>query len=179
MQETILVDDLCRGLWILVVALHHVETSAAHLTLHTHGTFLVGLWVEHFHFHERIVAANSGATLLERVVQTSLCHTRRTLGQSIDAGDSHKHLLRDAFHQFHWAERACHDSSTETTHVEHVEHRVIQFSNEHCGHTIDGRTTFLMDGGKHYQRVEFLDHHLGAAVSQTVHRGQHHTEAVE
>ena len=36
-----------------------------------------------------------------------------------------------------------------------------------------------MDGGQHHERVKLLDHHFGTAVRQTVHRGQHHTEAVE
>ena len=36
-----------------------------------------------------------------------------------------------------------------------------------------------MHGGQHHQWVEFLHHHLGAAVGEAVHRGEHHAEAVE
>ena len=36
-----------------------------------------------------------------------------------------------------------------------------------------------MDRGQHHERIELLDHHLSTAVRQTVHRSQHHTEAVE
>ena len=33
--------------------------------------------------------------------------------------------------------------------------------------------------GQYHQWVKLLDHHLRTAVGQTVHRGEHHAEAVE
>ena len=56
---------------------------------------------------------------------------------------------------------------------------MVQLSDKHRGNTIDSRTTLLMDGSQHHERVELLDHHLRTAVRQTVHRSKHHTEAVE
>ncbi len=74
MEETVGIDDLSSGLGILVIAFHHIEAAAAHLTLYAHGTFLAGVGVKHFHLHMRIVAAHGGAPLLESVAQTSVCH---------------------------------------------------------------------------------------------------------
>ena len=56
---------------------------------------------------------------------------------------------------------------------------MVQFGDKHRGHAIDGRTSFFMDRGQHHQRVELLNHHLSTAVRQTVHRGEHHAEAME
>ena len=36
-----------------------------------------------------------------------------------------------------------------------------------------------MDGGQHHQWVEAFHHHLRTSVGEAVHRGEHHTEAVE
>ena len=36
-----------------------------------------------------------------------------------------------------------------------------------------------MDRGQYHQWVKLLDHDLGTAVCQAVHRSQHHAEAVE
>ena len=93
MQIAVLVDDLGGSFRVLVVSLHHVETLAAHFALHAHGTLLTRFRVEHFHIDKREVAAYRGTALLEGVVQTSLRHTRRRLGESIDAGNGHIHLL--------------------------------------------------------------------------------------
>ena len=75
-EVAVFVDDLSGGCRILIVALHHVEALAAHLTLYADGTLLTGLGIEHLDIYKRIVAAHRGATLLEGVVQTSLRHTR-------------------------------------------------------------------------------------------------------
>ena len=77
MQIAVLVNHLSRSLRVLVVALHHVEALTAHLTLYADGTLLASLWVEHLHVDKRIVAAYGRATLLEGIVQTSLCHAWR------------------------------------------------------------------------------------------------------
>ena len=56
---------------------------------------------------------------------------------------------------------------------------MIKFGDKHRGHTIEGRTTFLMNGGQHHQRIKLLYHHLRTAMCQTVHRSEYHTKAVE
>ena len=56
---------------------------------------------------------------------------------------------------------------------------MVQFGDKHRGHTIDGRTTFLVDRGQNDEWVKLLDHHLSTTVRQTVHRGEYHTEAME
>ena len=179
MEEAVLVDDLFCSLWILVIAFHHIESATAHLTLYTNRTFLACFRIEHFHLYKREVATYGGATLLEGIVQTSLRHTWRRLGESIDAGDGHIHLLRYLLHQLYRTETACHNARTQTGQIKHREHRVVQLSYKHRGDAVQSRTPFFMDRGQHYQRVELLDHHFGTAVRQTVHRSEHHTEAVE
>ena len=56
---------------------------------------------------------------------------------------------------------------------------MVELSDEHGGHAIDGRAPFLVDGGEYEQGVKLLNHHLCAAVRQAVHGGQHHAEAME
>ena len=145
MQESVLVDDLGSSGWILVVALHDVEALAAHLALYAHGTFLARFRVEHLDLDKRIVAANSGATLFEGVVQAGLCHTWRRLCQTVHTGNGHKHLFADLLHQFHRTERTSHDARTQAAEVEHREHRMVQLGYKHRGYTINGGTAFLMD----------------------------------
>ena len=113
MKESVFVNNFCGSLRVLVIALHHIEASTAHLTLHAYRTFLVGLRVEHLHFHEWEVAAHSCATLLESIRQTGLSHTGRTLRESIHAGDGHEHLLAHFLHQFPGAEATGHDTRAE------------------------------------------------------------------
>ena len=178
-QIAVLVYHLGSGCWVLVVTLHHVESLTAHLALHAHWALLARLWVEHLHVAEWEVATYGLASLLEGIVQAGLRHTRRTLGESIHAGDGHKHLFAHLLHQLYRAQTSCHDTRTQTGQVEHVEHRVVQLGDEHRGHTIQGRTALLSHRCQHHQRVEFLNHHLGTSVRQAVHRGQHHAKAVE
>ena len=179
MQIAVLVDHLGRSLWILIIALHHIKALAAHLTLHANGAFLAGFGVEHLHIYKWEIASHSSTTLLKSVVQAGLRHTRRALGQSVHAGNRHIHLFRYLLHQLDRTERSGHDTCTQATQVEHREHRVIQLGYEHRRHTVNGGTTLFVYRGQHYQWVELLNHHLGTAVSQAVHRGQHHTKAVE
>ena len=136
MQESVLVYHLGSGLRILVVAFHHVEATAAHFALYAYRTFFSRLGVEHLHLHEGEVAAHRGAALLKGVVDVRLRHSRRRLGESVDAGDGQEHLLAHLFHQFHRAERACHDARAQRTHVEHVEHGVGEFGDEHRGYAV-------------------------------------------
>ena len=56
---------------------------------------------------------------------------------------------------------------------------MVELGDKHGGHAIDGCTALLMDRGEHHEGVELLDHHLRTAVGQTVHRGEHHAEAME
>ena len=178
-QIAVLVYHLGRGCGVLVVTLHHVESLAAHLALHAYGALLARLGVEHLHVYKRIVATHGLASLLEGVVQAGLRHTRRTLGESIHAGDGHIHLLAHLLHQLYRAQTSGHDTRTQTGQVEHIEHRVVQLGYKHRGHTIEGCTALFGHRCQHHQRVEFLDHHLGTSVCQAVHSGQHHAEAVE
>ena len=113
------------------------------------------------------------------VVDAGVRHAGRGFRQAIDTGHLHEHLLLHLLHQLDGAERASHDTGAQARHVEHVEHGMVQLSDEHGGHAVEGRTAFLMDGGQDDERVEALHHDLGAAVGQAVHRGQHHAEAVE
>ena len=144
MQISILIYNLSRSCWVLVVTLHHVESLTAHLALHTHWALLARLRVKHLHVNKREVAAHCCASLLKCVVQTSLSHTRRALCQSIHAGDGHKHLLAHLLHQLNWAQTSSHDTRAQTAKVEHVEHRVVQLGYKHRWHTVNGSTALLV-----------------------------------
>ena len=98
MQVAVLVDYLSRSFWIFVVALHHVESLAAHLTLHAYRALLACFGVQHLHVNKRIVASYCCASLLEGVVQAGLRHTRRRLCQSVYTRDGHIHLFAHLLH---------------------------------------------------------------------------------
>ena len=150
MEKSVLVYHLSGGLRVLVVAFHHVEATAAHLSLNADRTFLARFGVEHLDLHKRIVASHGGATLFEGVVEASLCHSRRRLGESVDRCDGEEHLFRGAFHQFHGAEAASHDARAQASEVEHIEHGVVELCYEHRRDTIDGGAAFFMYGGEYH-----------------------------
>lgn len=56
---------------------------------------------------------------------------------------------------------------------------MMQLGDEHRGYAVECGTSLFVDGRKHHERVEALYHDLRTAVSEAVHRGEHHTEAVE
>src|SRR5690606_35911834 len=58
-------------------------------------------------------------------------------------------------------------------------HGMVEHRDEHGGHAMQHRAALPVDGGQCHQRVEPLHHHLGAAVCEAAHGGQHHTETVE
>ena len=147
MEESVLVDDFGGGFGVLVVTLHRIVATVAHFALHTHGTFFARFGVDDTHFGKLIVTAYGGATHFERVVHTGVGHTRRCFGQTIHAGYLHEHLFFYLTHQLNRTQGTCHDAHTEAGHVEHIEHRMVQFGDEHGRHAIYRRTTFLMDGG--------------------------------
>ena len=56
---------------------------------------------------------------------------------------------------------------------------MVEFGNKHGGNSVQSRTPFLVDGCQNQQRVESFYHYFCTSVSQTVHCGEHYTEAVE
>jgi len=125
------------------------------------------------------VASYGVATHVERVVDSCGGHAGSGFRQAVNAGYFHVHLFLYLLHQFDGAERAGHDARTQTGHIKQVEHRMMQLGDEHRGYAVECGTSLFVDGRKHHERVEALYHDLRTAVSEAVHRGEHHAEAVE
>ena len=179
MQEPVPVDDFGCGFGILIVAFHGVVSAVAHFALYTYGTFFSGFGVDNLYFRMLEVASYGVATHVERVVYPGGGHSWSSFGQPVNAGHLHVHFLFHLSHQFYRAEGTGHDARTEARHVKHVEHRMVQFGDEHGGHTVECRATFFVDGGQYYQRVETFHHYFRTAVCQAVHGGEYHAEAVK
>ena len=56
---------------------------------------------------------------------------------------------------------------------------MVQLSDEHGGHAIQGRATLLVDRCQRNQRIKTLHQNLGATVCKAVHGCQNHAKAVE
>ena len=56
---------------------------------------------------------------------------------------------------------------------------MMQLGDEHRGYAVECGTSLFVDGRKYHERVEALYHDLRTAVSEAVHRGENHAEAVE
>ena len=106
-------------------------------------------------------------------------HTGRCFRQPVYTGYTHEHFFFHLFHQLYGAKGACHDAGAEGGQIEHAEHRMIEFGDEHGRNAIKGRAPFFVDGGEYDQRIEFFDHDLCASMCQDVHGGEHDTETVE
>ena len=125
------------------------------------------------------VAPYGVATHIKRVVNACGGHAGGSFRQAVDAGHFHIHLFFHLLHQFHRAKGARHDACAQAGHVKEVEHGVVQLGNEHRRHAVECRTAFLVYRSKNHQRVETFHHDLCTAMSEAVHRGKHHAEAVE
>ena len=178
-QETVLVNDFGRGFRVFVVTLHGVVSAVAHFTLYAYGTLFSGFGVDNLYFRMFKVVSYGIATYIERVVYPGGGHSGSSFGQPVNAGHLHVHFLFHLLHQLYRAEGTCHDTRTEAGHVEHVEHRMVQFGNEHGGYAVKCRAALLVDRGEHYQRVEAFHHYFCTAVCQAVHGGKYHAKAVE
>ncbi len=178
-QEAVLVNDFGCSFRVFVVPFHGVVAAVAHFTLYAYRTFFSGFGVDDFYFRMLKVVPYGVATYVERVVYPGGRHSGSSFGQPVNAGYLHVHFLFHLLHQLYRAEGTCHDARTEAGHVEHIEHRMVQFGNEHGGYAVKRRAAFLVNGSEHYQRVEAFHHYFCAAVCQAVHGGKYHTEAME
>ncbi|OQC03867.1 MAG: hypothetical protein BWX77_00473 [Bacteroidetes bacterium ADurb.Bin090] len=88
-------------------------------------------------------------------------------------------LVGYSAHQFNRTQGTGHDACAQRGNIKHLEHRVIQNSDKHGGHSIQSRATFLLNGCQHHQWIEAFHHHLSTTVGQNIHGGQYYSETME
>ena len=76
MEEAVFVYHFGRGFGVLVVALHGVVATVAHLALHADGAFQARLGVDDAHFGVLEVAAHGGVAHFGGVVNARVRHAR-------------------------------------------------------------------------------------------------------
>ena len=171
MQEVVFIEYFRRSFRVLIISFHGVVSTITHFSLYAYGTFFSCFRIDNFYFRKFEITSYSITTDIKRVVNTGGCHARSGFGEPIYAGHFHVHFLFYLFHQFDGTKRTCHNSCAETGHIEHVEHRMMQFGYEHGRNSVECGTAFFVNGCQYYKRIETFYHHLGTTMGQAVHGG--------
>ena len=180
MQETVGVNYFRGGLGHFIIPFHYIIPPATHFTLDAHRALFIRFRIQNLDFNIRKLFSYCGCPDFRRIIRTALGHSRGSLRKTVNAGYFlHVHFVHNLLHQFHRAQRTGHDSGAEAGHIKHVEHGMIQFSDEHCGNTVNCRAFFFMHRGKGHKGIKAFKKDMGCAVGKDSHNAQNNPETME